>query len=452
MKQQYAGLVITIAAGFCSFNMTARAAPPTGAADAAASSKAAVPPTEYSAQLVTDKEMQTRLLNTLDNAEGIAAGIGMTEIFGDQLKAARERVLTATPEDLESIPPGLYSNLALIEVGTGNMRLMYDPALRPDGEPSKTVQRSGLEQSGQGVSIQGVSIQSATPAYDPDPLDEPAYPEEEAVTRSFERKKIDKKDKGGDGKGDVTSACQYPGTAYAGRAASMNVALVANAIRDVMGQVCNQDILGENASLACIPFEVVADVLLAVDDNLALCNEHLGAAEVSATWQGLKKVHGNVQNVHDDLAVVDSELLQHDTDVRKDVAEHDGDVKSQLSTHDTDIKSGLASHDADMKSQVATHDADIKSQLTGHDTDLKTLLAQHDADIKARIAAVQATANETQRLVKVSMSRQLELLRLEITPEGKREIDPDVLSCTGDDCPQAADIFSCPNGAGWPCQ
>jgi hypothetical protein len=44
------------------------------------------------------------------------------------------------------------------------------------------------------------------------------------------------------------------------------------------------------------------------------------------------------------------------------------------------------------------------------------------------------------------------MLRLQITPDGKREINADVLSCTGDDCPQVADIFSCAGGSGWPCQ
>jgi len=50
------------------------------------------------------------------------------------------------------------------------------------------------------------------------------------------------------------------------------------------------------------------------------------------------------------------------------------------------------------------------------------------------------------------MARQAEILRLLITPSGKREINPDVLSCTGDDCPQADIVLSCKNGLDWPCK
>ena len=42
------------------------------------------------------------------------------------------------------------------------------------------------------------------------------------------------------------------------------------------------------------------------DENQSLCNEHMGASEISATWTGLKTVHSNVQHVHDDLANVDA--------------------------------------------------------------------------------------------------------------------------------------------------
>jgi len=119
---------------------------------------------------------------------------------------------------------------------------------------------------------------------------------------------------------------------------------------------------------------------------MSLCNEHIGAAEVSATWVGLKTVHSNVQHVHDDLAIVDADL------------------------------------------------------------------ASHDADIKARLGEVQGTVDENQRLIKVSMARQAEIRRLLITPSGRREINPDVLSCAGADCPQLNEILSCKNGLDWPCK
>ena len=50
------------------------------------------------------------------------------------------------------------------------------------------------------------------------------------------------------------------------------------------------------------------------------------------------------------------------------------------------------------------------------------------------------------------MSRQLEVLRLLITPQGQREINMDVLNCTGDDCPAVIDLLCRNGGLAWPCK
>jgi hypothetical protein len=50
------------------------------------------------------------------------------------------------------------------------------------------------------------------------------------------------------------------------------------------------------------------------------------------------------------------------------------------------------------------------------------------------------------------MARQAEILRLLLTPSGQREVNPDVFSCTGDDCPEFDEILSCKNGLEWPCK
>lgn len=51
------------------------------------------------------------------------------------------------------------------------------------------------------------------------------------------------------------------------------------------------------------------------------------------------------------------------------------------------------------------------------------------------------------------MSRQLDVMRLMITPDGRREINEDVLTCTGDDCPVFPTVQLCPNGSlSWNCK
>lgn len=54
-------------------------------------------------------------------------------------------------------------------------------------------------------------------------------------------------------------------------------------------------------------------------------------------------------------------------------------------------------------------------------------LDTHDEDIKQVLLTVKAA--------------QRQILRLLLTPQGRRKVDPDVLTCTGDDCPQ---VLDCP--------
>ena len=382
-------------------------------------------------QVVTNDELQTRLLNTLDNAQGVAAGIGMSAILEDQIEAARASVLSATPEELEAIPPNLYKSLKILETSSGQMRLAYDPELRIKNPEKSNIQKTG----------QGMIIQSAGGGYDDTALEEPGYPGQN-WDFSFEAGEPDGDEDDVDGgSGEAYGSCHAPGSTYPARVAALNSAIVANAVNDIADHFCEFVVLGFNVAPLCVVTEVVAAIAVGIDENMSLCNEHIGAAEVSATWEGLKTVHGNIQHAHDDLADVDADLTIHDTE-----------IKSQLSTHDTDIKSQVTTHDTDIKSQVSTHDNDIKSQVAIHDADLKSQLATHDADIKARLGKIQGTVDENQRLLNITMSRQLEILRLLITPEGQREINMDVLTCTGDDCPVAVDLQCGKGDLEWPCK
>ena len=102
MKIQISGLLKATALTACMFTVLP---------NAFAESEADDPQAGVNVQIVTNEELQTRMLNTLENAQSIAEGIGMTEILGDQIKAARASVLSATPQELEAIPPSLYSSM-----------------------------------------------------------------------------------------------------------------------------------------------------------------------------------------------------------------------------------------------------------------------------------------------------------------------------------------------------
>jgi hypothetical protein len=175
-----------------------------------------------------------------------------------------------------------------------------------------------------------------------------------------------------------------------------------------LSRACDETIAGFNGSLACIPADIVlAAAELAVGaaetvvEHIDFCDAAVDAAEIEASFERLGHLH------------------------------------TDLDTH----VAALAAHDTAISNQVAAHHVAISNQITTHDTEIKALLGN-----------IQGTVDENQRLIKVTMSRQLEILRLLITSEGQRELNMDVLSCTGDDCPTVIDLQCSKGDLAWPCK
>ena len=73
---------------------------------------------------------------------------------------------------------------------------------------------------------------------------------------------------------------------------------------------------------------------------------------------------------------------------------------------------------------------------------------------KELLENLQGAVDENQRLIKITMSRQQEIMRLVMTPSGRRVVNEDVLTCTGedDDCPIYPVLQLCDNGSlAWNC-
>jgi hypothetical protein len=189
--------------------------------------------------------------------------------------------------------------------------------------------------------------------------------------------------------------------------------------------VAGCDPIGIVCAAVCGTLEVAKIALKVAAVPLEACDIHQGAidgAEIEATYENTLGLVGDVSHVHADLAA-----------------------------HDTNIDGDLAAHDANIDGDLIAHDANIDADLVAHDANL----AEHDADIKELLDDLQGAVDENQRLIKISMSRQLEVLRLLITPSGRRVVDEEVLTCTGegDDCPVYPATFQlCENGSlEWNC-
>lgn len=147
-----------------------------------------------------------------------------------------------------------------------------------------------------------------------------------------------------------------------------------------------------------------------------------------------------------DIALFTAELVIGDSESTVEHLQHCNDAVNSAEIE------GMYDRSGHIHTDLVTHDEDISNQLATHDIDISNQLAAHDADIKALLGNLQATVDENQRLIKIFMSRQLDVMRLLITPSGQRVINEDVLTCTGDDCPVYPAMQLCANGSlSWNC-
>jgi hypothetical protein len=69
---------------------------------------------------------------------------------------------------------------------------------------------------------------------------------------------------------------------------------VANSVLAAAAWVCNEDVLGENGSLACVPFAIAADVANGFFDTATFCAGMVQSNEVDAIWAGLQGIENDV--------------------------------------------------------------------------------------------------------------------------------------------------------------
>ena len=189
----------------------------------------------------------------------------------------------------------------------------------------------------------------------------------------------------------------------------------------------------------------------------AVCDGSLLAAPIACPLAATANVAARAAQVVLQQAayqdgLIDGAEIEAAFENTKTIIGQGNDLAEDLENHDANIDADLAAHDANIDADLAAHDANIDADLAAHDANIDADLQQHDADIKELLEDLQGAVDENQRLIKITMARQLEIMRLLITPNGRRSINPDVLNCTGDDCPEYPALQLCPDGSlDWNC-
>jgi hypothetical protein len=190
------------------------------------------------------------------------------------------------------------------------------------------------------------------------------------------------------------------------------VFFIADSVRELAQDACKQDVLGENTSLACAIVDTVWIVAKGVDEGLHFCDDDLTGNVIDTNYARLDDVHTDVNNVGTSL---DTHLNNADT--------HLTTVNNQITTEFSALDTHLTNVDNHVTAEFVALDAHIVALVN----QLSTQIAQGTALLAADLKQV---------------------MKLELTPEGQRQIVPAILTCTGSNCPNV--LALCPAaGCSW---
>lgn len=266
-----------------------------------------------SAPVTADDLARGLLLQTLDNLEKVtAANPWMSPDIQFQIEEVRQQLGVSTSAETEAMPAAVYNRLLLLETSTKQLALLYDPALRAQSAQAQ-------EEGARRLASPTFSAQ-AFQEYESDALEAPAYPE---ISWYFGWDNVSIPDfLNGTNAGFGEGLCVAPGYDVDTRFAALSAAVALEAVRDIASRLCSQSVVGSNGSIACIVTDIAKNVASGINTFQEMCNAYMTAAEVSATWNGLNTVHGNVQHVYEGIGDVKElldQVLQNQTHAQGDL-------------------------------------------------------------------------------------------------------------------------------------
>ncbi len=180
------------------------------------------------------------------------------------------------------------------------------------------------------------------------------------------------------------------------------VFFIADGVREFAQDACKQEavILGEggNTSLACIIVDTVWIVAKAVDEGIHFCDDDLTGAVIDTNYARLDHIHNDLAAVQGTANTIDSHLTTVDG--------HLTTVNNQITTEFTALD---------------THVTNVDNHVANEFTTLSGLVTALVGNLSAQVTA------STNKLV----DGQKQIMKLELTPDGQRQIVPAILSCNG---------------------
>jgi hypothetical protein len=158
---------------------------------------------------------------------------------------------------------------------------------------------------------------------------------------------------------------------------------VANAILAAAAWACNEDILGENGSAACIPLAIAADVANGFYDAATFCSGEVTANEVDANFNRL-------DHIHNDLAAGITTIVNNDDANRTAIENNDNTNTATIVTNDNTNTTTIVTNDNANTALIINNANANKNEL--RDLILRT---QIEADLAMADSAVVVALYET---------------------------------------------------------
>ena len=137
---------------------------------------------------------------------------------------------------------------------------------------------------------------------------------------------------------DVVAGCDGVDVTAETRYALFITKEVANAVLAAAAWACNEDILGENGSAACIPLAIAADIANGFFDTATFCAGELTANQVDANFNRL-------DHIHNDLADALATIVNNDNTNAVSIINNDNANRATIVTNDNANRVTIVNND-----------------------------------------------------------------------------------------------------------
>jgi hypothetical protein len=159
---------------------------------------------------------------------------------------------------------------------------------------------------------------------------------------------------------DLINECKVLPIDSASRFALLILKEIANGILAAAAFVCQEDILGENASLGCVPLAIASDLANGVFDSAQYCAGEFTANQVDANFNRLA-------HIHDDLTAGIKTVTTNNNTNRTLIINNDNANRTLIINNDTLIKDAIISNDNVNKNAIISNDNVNKNAIINND-------------------------------------------------------------------------------------